>query len=234
MNKAGTPTATTYHELQQAYDWFNVDLFARQLPVCLITLQRKASTMGYFSARRFVSLAGDYTDEIAMNPEYFAARSIEDMLSTLVHEMVHLWQQHFGQPGRGRYHNKQWAHKMEELGLCPSSTGQPGGMQTGDCMSHYIAERGRFAQSCAKLVGEAFRISWYDRFCVRMNGAVLSNGTSSEPAIDTIGSNAFNLDAENNTHRSKFRCPDCQAQAWGKPSLNLICADCSVHMPAVG
>lgn len=38
------------------------------------------------------------------------------MLSTLVQEMVHLWQHHFGKPGRRRYLNKQWADKMDSLG----------------------------------------------------------------------------------------------------------------------
>ena len=85
-------------------------------------------------------------------------------MQTLVHEMVHLWQAHFGKPGRGRYHNGQWADKMEAIGLMPSSTGKPGGQRTGDCMADYAIEGGRFLQACAALVTADFRISWYDRF----------------------------------------------------------------------
>lgn len=66
------PTETTYDELQIAYDYFNENLFDSQLPDCLITLQREKKTYGYFSPERFVSLNGDKTDEIAMNPAYFA------------------------------------------------------------------------------------------------------------------------------------------------------------------
>jgi hypothetical protein len=51
------------------------------------------------------------------------------VLSTLVHEQAHLWQHHFGKPGRGRYHNREWAAKMVEIGLIPSATGEPGGKQ---------------------------------------------------------------------------------------------------------
>ena len=36
-----TPTAQTYGELQFAYNYYNANLFAGQLPDCLITLQRK-------------------------------------------------------------------------------------------------------------------------------------------------------------------------------------------------
>jgi hypothetical protein len=30
--------------------------------------------------------------------------------------------------------------------------------------------------------------------------------------------------------RAKFTCPACKANAWGKPSLKLICADCDRRM----
>jgi len=37
--------------------------------------------------------------------------------------MVHQWQQHHGKPGRRGYHNKQWAAKMNSVGLVPTHTG---------------------------------------------------------------------------------------------------------------
>lgn len=79
------PTHETYRELQQAYDHFNERLFDGQLPSCLITLQREKRTFGYFSAARFVSDDGSTTDEIAMNPSYFAAMPIIETMQTLVH-----------------------------------------------------------------------------------------------------------------------------------------------------
>ncbi|HBB7295500.1 TPA: SprT-like domain-containing protein, partial [Citrobacter freundii] len=104
------PTPETYDELQRAYDFFNEKLFSNELPPCLITLQREKRTYGYCSFKRFVGRESGYTvDEIAMNPVYFSIRTIKATLSTLVHEMVHQWQFHFGEPGRRGYHNKQWA-----------------------------------------------------------------------------------------------------------------------------
>ena len=103
-------------------------------------------------------------DEIAMNPSYFAIRSVEETLSTLVHEMAHLWQFHFGKPGRRGYHNKEWGAKMDSIGLCPSNTGQIGGKRTGEKMSHYIIEGGAFHAACSQLMTEAFTLSWFDRF----------------------------------------------------------------------
>src|SRR6266704_2539240 len=84
------PTEQAYRELQQAYDVFNRRLFAGQLPPCLITMQRKNRTYGYFSGDRWNDLAGALTDEIALNPAHFARRQTAEVLSTLAHEMGHL------------------------------------------------------------------------------------------------------------------------------------------------
>lgn len=40
-------TRELYEELQQAYDFFNKELFAGQLPGCFLTLQRKKDTEPY-------------------------------------------------------------------------------------------------------------------------------------------------------------------------------------------
>lgn len=159
-----SPTEETYTELQEAYTWYNEQLFGNRLPFCLITYQREKRTMGYFSGARWASRKGVRTDEIAMNPWYFGTRPIEEVLSTLVHEMVHLWQEHFGDPGRRRYHNREWAEKIKAIGLYPSSTGRPGGSETGEHMSDYIVAGGRFIEATRALLETDFALSWYDRF----------------------------------------------------------------------
>ena len=117
------PTKQAYTELQTAYDFFNRKLFSGKLPPCLITMQRKNRTLGYFSGNRWADRTGAVTDEIAMNPMHFSGRSVEDVLSTLAHEMAHLWQHHCGTSSRNGYHNREWGAKMDEIGLCPSQMG---------------------------------------------------------------------------------------------------------------
>ena len=144
-SSVGTPTRQVYEPLQRAFDYFNGQLFDGRIPRCLLTIQRNgARVYGYYSPHRFVGRAAQTCDEIAMNPMYFSARPKTEVLATMVHEMVHAWQQHFGKPGRGRYHNAEWAAKMKSVGLYPSSTGVPGGAETGDSMSHYIVAGGRY------------------------------------------------------------------------------------------
>lgn len=234
-----SPTDETYDELQLAWNHFNHTLFEGKLPLCLITLQREKQTLGYFSAERFVHLGdGGITDEIAMNPAHFGIAPLQDVMQTLVHEMVHQWQHHFGKPGRGRYHNAEWAAKMEAIGLMPSSTGHPGGARTGDHMNDYVITGGRFEAACAQLLDQAFRISWADRYPSYGLASMIEDGNLSAGNA-SVGARLQALqDAGDRIQlpaapvakatRRKFTCPSCQANLWGKPSLHVICGDCSI------
>lgn len=42
---------------------------------------------------------------------------------------------------------KEWADKMQSIGLIPSSSGEPGGKRTGDKMADFPAEDGKFLQA---------------------------------------------------------------------------------------
>ena len=103
-------------------------------------------------------------DEIALNPTNFHSRSVTDILSTLVHEMVHLQCQHEGKSCRGGYHDRQWGKAMKEIGLYPSNTGMPGGKETGQQMSHYPISGGPFAVACMSLLATGFTLSFADRY----------------------------------------------------------------------
>lgn len=225
------PTREVYAELQDAFSHFNLTLFGSTLPPCLITLQRERRTYGYFSSQRFVHQSGEYTDEIAMNPAYFGVRPIPATLSTLAHEMVHQWQYHRGKPGRRGYHNKEWAQRMEAIGLMPSNTGQPGGRKVGEQMTHYIIDGGPFARACAQLLTLPFTLSWCDRFPPYCPTATPTEASGQEdatgPALATPTWGALVTPPPpapvNRSNRLKYRCHRCGAQAWAKPGLRLLC-----------
>lgn len=225
------PTTEAYGELQRAFSHFNEHLFGGQLPECLITFQREKSTYGYFSSERFVHRDGvSTTDEIAINPSYFAVVPIGEILQTIVHEMVHAWQFRFGQPGRRGYHNQEWAEKMESIGLMPSSTGQPGGKKTGEKMADYAMEGGLFLQACASLLESDFKVSWLDRFPPPPQERLLRAKGNRQQQLSGLAQEAQALiqvveEVSNKSNRVKQRCPNCGAQAWGKPGLQLLCGN---------
>ncbi|MBA1280254.1 hypothetical protein [Stutzerimonas stutzeri] len=162
------PTQQVYEELQKAYEFFNQELFEGRLPSCVITLQRQHDTFGYFSANQFQSrVGGIQAHEIALNPSYFAVRTIHETLSVLVREMVSLDQTLHTKRDklpRRRYRNTEWADMCEQIGLMPTSTGLPGGRRVGDNVQTYVIEGGPFDNACSRLVDEAFTLSWVDRF----------------------------------------------------------------------
>lgn len=235
------PTAVVYAELQLAYDTFNAELFDNSLADCLLTLQRKDRTMGYFSAGRFGNRAQEQLHEIALNPAFFAVVPLVEIMATIAHEMVHLWQHQHGAPARGRYHDKQWGDKMESIGLMPSSTGLPGGKKTGDKVADYPIEGGRFLQVCRGLLTRDFKISWYDRFTAlapMQSGAsgpgikldlpehalALASTTGLAMAVPMQGQGAAS--STNKSNRAKYTCA-CGYSVWGRPALKMTCDECA-------
>jgi hypothetical protein len=195
-------TPAEYRAFQQAYDFFNVELFAGSLPAVLVTLQRHAKARGYFAPERFNGrIEKTAVHELAMNPDSFTGRSDEEILSTLAHEMAHVWQQTHGTAPRRSYHDREWAAKMKDIGLQPTTTGEPGGKETGQSVTHYIIPGGPYAMAYSKLEAKGFKLHW-----------------QSAPA----GKEA----KAKNASKTKFTCPDCGQNAWGKPDTLLICGVC--------
>ncbi len=205
------PTTQTYTSLSTAYDFFNQELFSNSLPPCLITMQRHKGAYGYFSGDRFASTQDPaaVTDEIALNPSLFAKRNTQEILSTLAHEMCHLWQHHCGTPPRKSYHDRQWAAKMQEIGLIPTATGEPGGKMTGQSMSHLIEANGRFDQAVSTFLAEHPAILYADQ------------------ATETDTSRK-----KKRASKTKYTCPTCGLNAWAKPQVKLVCGTCQTLLLA--
>jgi hypothetical protein len=215
VRKEGTQfTIAAYSAFQAAYDFFNTHLFDGVLPSCLITLQRRRHTLGYFCPGRFHQRGSDgvVTDEIALNPDGFVGEDDREILSTLVHEQAHLWQAHFGtRQSRGGYHNREWANQMLSIGLVPSDTGEPNGRMTGQRMSHYILPGGLFDEGARELLGTGFRLIWE-------SGTGIPRGLS--------GTRRRTADPS----KIKFSCLLCGQNAWAKQSAHLICGLCNREM----
>lgn len=222
------PTATEYTAFQAAYDSYNQALFSGQLPQCLITLQRRKGYAGYFWHGQFKARSSEArTDEIALNPEIFA--DLMEILQTLVHEMCHLWQAHFGTPSRNAYHNKEWAAKMREVGLIPSTTGQPGGKETGQRVGDYIDPAGLFAAHTATLLASGFMIQWQATSKAKPPAEAPLSGVDGPGESETTGDDNDQATL-NPKNKIKYTCATCGQNAWAKPGAWLICGDCDERM----
>ncbi len=245
------PTSALYDSLQLAYQHFNRALFDAALPDVIFTVQRQRGVMGYFAPERWSSVEGRHCHEIAINPTHMGESRLIEVLQTLVHEMAHCWQHCFGRPSRQCYHNREWSDKMIAIGLQPSSTGAPGGKTTGQLMSDYPLNDGRFIQACIELVkNQAFHIPWLDRRSIpkrssREMPTLLSEATAEVSEVDAAKVTAPQLLATifsdlmpentfiplqiNARPKQKYTCPTCMANVWGKPNLNLVCGECNIR-----
>ncbi|GGD02062.1 SprT-like domain-containing protein [Undibacterium terreum] len=263
------PTDEFYGRLQHAFDYFNMQLFENSLPHCLITVQREKNTMGFFSAARWSKDGNSEVHEIALNPAYFARRKVIEVFQTLVHEQCHVWQHEYGNPSRTGYHNREWAEKMESIGLMPSSTGEPGGEKIGQKMSDYPIEAGRFKQACIRLIMSGYQFNWVDRRVARQIGDEMEHPTGEMDDIDA--EETYDEDLSDTTDsveiteaplavraaenvlslpmsklipnlalqlispsitvakaKTKYYCPGCGVNVWGKPSLAIRCEECEL------
>lgn len=206
-------TKEVYDKLAEAFSFYNEKLFGSELPETIITLQRKRGARGFFGSERFISRDAENAftlSEIALNPECFNERTDTEILSTLVHEMCHLWQAEFGQnlPKRA-YHNREWADKMLQVGLVPSHDGTADGKQTGVKMTHCIDVDGDFAILTQQLQDEGFVLPF--------EATMLFKATA----------------ADKSKNKSAYKCPSCNAKAWAKGGCNIVCGECHVNFVLV-
>ena len=195
-----SPTDEQFAAYEAMAQYFNERLFEGALPPVLLNFSRKGHrTRGFFAPDRWEK-AGAVTHEISLNPKLLKERAPIETAATLVHELCHLWQFVFGTPSRTGYHNREWAEKMEAVGLMPSDTGAEGGKRTGQQMSHYVLPGGLFERAFGAMPLECL-LPWRCHEAERR----------SRPRRPS---------------KVKYTCLGCRQNVWGKPGLRLMCPDC--------
>lgn len=216
-------------KFQEAFDFFNEQLFRNRLPQVIITTQRHRGAYGVFCPESYIQRSFDedgnmlvpeyQVHEISIMPDNMYGRSDREVLSTLVHEMCHLQQQEQGKPSRNGYHNKQWGDYMRAVGLEPSSYGKNDsrnpelpeeqkekygeGVATGQKVSHFIIPNASFDKACAKLLDSGFTLDLQQ---------------------------APRLIEKAKKNKLKYICPQCGINAWAKPGVKLACGECMIQM----
>lgn len=94
---------------------FEFKLQIHDLSLCVDYLSRKC--LGHF---RYGHNGFGLQGEIAINAVYIRERPFWQTLGTLLHELLHSWQQSYGKVGKSRsrnYHNQEFRDKAKSLGL---------------------------------------------------------------------------------------------------------------------
>lgn len=253
-------TSIQFNTLEDLYQYYNQKLFGGKLAECLVNLSRHGGAYGFFAPKEWIETDNDskirdsttkigrkkgrVIHEISINPDSLY-RTEKSWHSTLVHEMVHLWQEDWGKTSRQCYHNQQWADKMESLGLMPSSTGQFGGYKTGQFMSHYIIPEGKFEKVFEEITPENHKgltlpyslnrqfMNFVDMDEDIANSLAWLKALSPEPVIKGKKVDIYTFlglsrkSAQTGTNlKVKYTC-GCYNNVWGKAGLYIQCMDCN-------
>jgi ribosomal protein S27E len=201
------PTIEQFRVYQAAYDYFNRHLFDAKLKPCLLVFREGKKKkgliiFGHFAPHRW-SKGTEACHEISLNPETLT-RPLAETMATLVHEMVHQWQQDHGDPPRSGYHDREWAAKMLAVGLTPTDTGHAGGKMTGQRVTHMIDADGAFRRAFEAMPAEIM-LPW------------TTGGFERDPERSK---------AAPKKNKVKYTCPGCAANVWGKAGLVVVCGPC--------
>lgn len=214
-----SPTELTADDHQRAYRHFNTTLFDGRLPPCLITLS-EGRYRGYFKPNCFRHARDqDRVDEISMNPATYT--NLETYLSTLVHEMCHLEQEHFGRPGKPPYHNAEWASLMKRVGLQPHSVEKKfEHRETGRRVSHTIVTGGPFEAACRDFLQTGYHLTYlYDPAPPRRD-------LEQDPDEDEDARREEERKRKKRDSKTRFTCRSCGMNAWAKVTAKLACGHC--------
>lgn len=227
------PHSELYSQLQKAVEIFNGVLFNGELSRFVLTLQRSKNTAGYFSPDQWSGTHGELASEIAINPRFLANHSLLVLFQTITHELCHLWQHQYGRhKPRPGYHNQEWAEKMEQIGLIPSSTGEIDGSKVGQKMGDYPSPNGKFMHTSRMLIESGFGLGWIDRDFNIKHISYRSMPTEISDKLHTPLLHSFPELAplvktgREQKKKIKYCCPQCTTKVWGKPELLIMCACC--------
>jgi hypothetical protein len=225
--------------LQQAFNWLNDELFEGKLPAVMLTLSRNNNILGgFFTPKRWYNEEGDAVGEIAINANCLKTSGVVRAMTVLCHEMVHLWQYSFGKPGRGGYHNQQWAAKCKEIGLRPFGID---GKEVGQAIDTDLVKGGKAEKVIADMP-EDYTLPWMTEPMDNPTPPGMEEGgqgggqggpgkgqggapSGQEGPREQGGPEA--PVPKRAGSRVKYTCPACGFNLWGKSGGHFECLDCN-------
>ena len=217
------PSVEQSESLIAAFDYLNKHLFDGELPRPMLIFTRNPKVVGgYYSAEKWFNTEGVGVDEIAINANSMVEGDEIELFQVVIHEMSHQWQQHFGSPGRGGYHNREWADKAIEIGLKPINVNDSD-CETGDSITTLLIKGGKAMLTLASMP-EEISIPFYAEV---MAGPEAPKEKEQGPGAPE---EPLPTPAPKSGSRAKYTCPGCGANLWAKAGLNLQCLDCMMKI----
>ena len=195
---------------ETAFDVLNEVYFENALPKTVITIQSSPKSYGYITVNKVWTDNKESYHEINLGAEHLT-RHIENVLATLLHEMIHLYCMVNGIADTskgGRYHNKRFKAEAEKR----------------DLKIDYAQYIGYSVTSPTEKFIEVIR---KNGLCTDISHC---RTTGSSLVAPPTGGNGNGTDGGNiekkKTSTRKYKCPQCGIGIRATKDVNIICADC--------
>lgn len=199
-------SSRTLGYLEKIYRQLNTDFFNGELEDCTITVQSTPRAYGHVTCGKVWRIKDSNRYELNIGAGTLD-RPIENVVSTMLHEMVHIYNLMHGiqDCSRGNtYHNKKFKEKAEEVGLIISYDKRVGWSITepSDDLVLYICDKG-----------------WTDILMNRGESTYTppTSGTSS-------GTPTPKMRKPSSTR--KYICPCCGLSVRATREVRIMCVDC--------
>jgi len=203
--------------LEKMYRQLNKDKFNNELEEPIITIMSTPKAYGHVTCSKVWKSGSDYCYELNIGAGTLD-RPIESVVSTLLHEMVHIYNlmNNIQDCSRGNtYHNKKFKDKAESVGLL---------------INHHDTYGWTITEPSDELILYIADMGWNDIMMNRTEYTRISIGTASgSNGIQVTGTPAAPTARKPSSTR-KYICPKCKQSIRATKTVNIICGDCMEKM----
>lgn len=214
--KETTRTSRTAGYLEKMFRALNRDFFpGEEIEEPIITIQSTPTAYGHVSVAKTWKRKDEDRHELNISADWLN-RPIENIVGTMLHEMVHLYNMEHGIKDTSRggaYHNKRFKAEAEKRGLIISHDKRIGWSvtQPGERVLDYILQNG-----------------WED---IEMNrGLSLTGWNPGGSTGGKAGTAAPTKTGKKPSSTRKYICPKCGMSVRATRIVNIMCGDCMEKM----
>lgn len=215
--KQTTKMSRAVSQLEHIYNALNSDFYDGVLPIPIITVQSKPGTYGHCTTSKVWKRKDGEAYELNIAAEVLDY-PLEELLDTILHEMVHLFCREKGiqEVSRGgKYHNRKFKTIAEAHGLTCVPFGRYG---WNTCPNE-------------KIVEYALEKGWNEITIGRSTvGPYIHTGAAGTAQTGTSGLPAG---GKRPSSTRKLVCPKCGQSVRATRKVNIICGDCFLPMEEV-
>ncbi len=215
--KETVKTSRTAGYLEKIFRALNTDWFNGELEEPIITIQSTPRAYGHVTVAKTWKRKDDWRHELNMGAETID-RPIEEVVATMMHEMVHLYNIAHGIQDcsrGGAYHNKKFKDEAERRGLV---------------ISHHEVYGWTITEPSMELIEYIINKGWEEINISRGLGWTPPPSTGKKAGD---GGTAGTATGPKKSSTRKLQCPCCGNSVRATKAVRIMCMDCMEQMQEV-